>query len=57
MNIIGFYKNLLLVKRDGSYFVVDREKRKILFKGTEEECSKTFIMLAAGFINEHGEIK
>lgn len=56
MNIVGFYKKLRLVERDGLYFVVNGEKRKILFKGTEEECSKMFVMLIADFINEYGEI-
>ena len=56
MNIVGFYKKLRLVERDGLYFVVNGEKRKILFKGSEEECSKMFVMLIADFINEYGEI-
>ena len=56
MNIIGYYKKWNLVEKDGGYLVVDREKREILLRGTEEECSKMFIMLVAGFINEQGEI-
>ena len=54
MNIIGYYKKWNLVEKDGVYLVVDREKREILLRGTEEECSKMFVMLVAGFINERG---
>ena len=57
MKIIGYYKDLTFLERDGSYLVVDKSARKILFKGTEEEASKVFIMLCANFINENLEIE
>lgn len=56
MNIIGYYKKLNLVEKDGVYLLVDRENREILLRGTEDECTKMFVMLVAGFINEQGEI-
>lgn len=55
MNIIGFYKDWNLVEKEGTYYVVNRQDKKILTKGTEKQASKYFIMLAAGFINELGE--
>ena len=57
MDIIAFYRplNISLVKNDrGVYFVVKRHEGKtpeILYKGSEELCNKTFIMLVAGFLN------
>lgn len=52
MNILGFHKrtNLTLIEKDGTYFVADRHNRKVLHRGTEEECEKIFIMTIAGFI-------
>jgi hypothetical protein len=50
-DIIGFYKNWTLVEQNGKFYVVDRTERKVLFKGTEEEATKTFTMLVANFIN------
>ena len=52
MKIIGFYKNWSLVNKEGVFYVVNRTEKKVLFKGTEDEASKIFIMLAANFINE-----
>lgn len=52
MNIIGFYKDFRLVENNGSYFVVNRQKRSILFRGTEEECSELFVMLIANLIEQ-----
>jgi hypothetical protein len=51
MNILGFYSklNLTLVEKDGVCFVVDKSKRKIIAKGSEEECTKLFVMIIAGF--------
>ena len=54
MGTIAFYKKWVITDHNDSYVVVDRQERKILFTGTEEECSKYFIMLVAGFINENG---
>ena len=52
MNILGFFDKLgsTLAENNGAYYVVDRNARKILYKGTEEECTKMFIMMCAGFI-------
>ena len=52
MNIIGFYKDWTLVDKEGTYYVVNRRDKKILFEGTEDLASKTFIMLVANFITE-----
>lgn len=52
MNIIGFYKDWTLVDKEGAYYVVNRRDKKILFKGTEEQASKIFIMLVGNFITE-----
>ena len=52
MNIIGYYKHLNLVEKDGLYLVVNRQDKKVLFNGSEESANKYFIMLVAGFIDE-----
>ena len=52
MDIIGFYKQFELVRDGDVYFVVNRNERKILFKGNEEDATKIFIMLSAKFIEE-----
>ena len=54
MNILGFYKklNLTLLEKDGTYFVANRETKKVICQGTEEECTKVFVMMIAGFIEE-----
>ena len=57
MDIIAFYKplDLTLVKNQhGVYAVVKKHKdepAEILYKGDQELCNKTFIMLVAGFLN------
>ena len=55
-NIIGYYKNWLLVKLDETYAVVkrksDTEKAKILFAGSEDSATKVFTMLIGNFIDE-----
>lgn len=52
MNILGFYTklNVVLAENNDAYYVVDRSARKILCKGTEEDCTKMFVMIMAGFI-------
>lgn len=52
MNILGFYTklNVVLAENNGVYYVVDRGTRKILCKGIEEDCTKMFIMMMAGFV-------
>lgn len=50
--ILGFYKNYMLVKGDNLCFVTNRTERKIIFQGDEESASKFFTMLIANFINE-----
>ena len=55
--IIGFYKNYTLAEQDGTFYVVNRQERKILFKGCEEEATKAFVMLCAKFINENMEVE
>ena len=59
MNILGFYKktNLLLVEKDGVYFVVDRQDKTILYQGDEEECTKVFVMMLTEFIDKCEFIK
>lgn len=54
MNILGFYKklNLTLLEKDGTYYVANKELRKVIYQGDEEECSKIFVMMIAGFIEE-----
>ena len=54
MHILGFYKDLTLVKKEENYYVVNTRDKKILFKGDEDQASKHFIMLVANFINENG---
>lgn len=51
-DIIGFYKNYILVRVGEQFCVVNRVERKTLFKGTEEEATKTFTLLIANFIND-----
>ena len=51
-NIIGFYKNWVLVEQNDKFYVVNRAERKVLFRGAEEEAHKNFVMLVANFINE-----
>lgn len=55
--IIGFYKNYTLVEQDGSYYVVNRQERKVLFKGSDGEATRIFVMLCANFIDENLEIE
>lgn len=50
-NIIGYYQNWILFERNGFYYIA-RRREKLLFKGTEEEATKIFTLLIAGFINE-----
>ena len=52
-NIIGFYKNWSLVEQDGRFYVVDRQERKVLCRGTEEIAHKAFVMLVANFIDNN----
>ena len=41
--IIGFYKNYTLAEQDGAFYVINRQERKILLKGCEEEATKAFM--------------
>ena len=50
-NIIGYYKNWLLVEKNGFYYVI-RRKERILIKGTENFATKAFGLLIAGSITE-----
>ena len=52
MNILGWHKksNVTLIEKDDTYFVVDKQEKKILYQGDEETCNKLFIMMVAGFI-------
>lgn len=56
-NIIGYYKNWLLVELDETFAVVKRktatEKAKVLFSGSEDSATKMFTMLIANFIDEN----
>ena len=54
MNILGFYKklNLTLLEKDGTYYVANRETKQVILKGDEEACTKMFVMMMAGFIEE-----
>ena len=54
MDVIGYYKksNIVLVEKDGEYFVVDQQTKKVLYRGDEEICTKTFILIAANFIEK-----
>ena len=52
MNILGMYKELNLVKKDHTCYVVDRQERKILYHGDEESCTRVFITMIAGFIEK-----
>ena len=56
-NIIGYYKDWLLVELNETYAVVKRksttEKAKILFSGSEDDTTKIFTMLIANFIDEN----
>lgn len=54
MNILGFYKklNLTLLEKDGTYYVANKETKKVICKGDEERCTKVFVMMMAGFIEE-----
>ena len=55
-NIIGYYKNWLLVELNNTYAVVKRktatEKAKVLFSGSEDSATKIFTMLIGNFIDE-----
>ena len=51
-DIIGFYKNWILIKVGEQFCVVNRAARKTLFEGSEEDATKTFTMLIANFIND-----
>jgi hypothetical protein len=53
-NIIGFYKTWRLAERDGIFYVVakDDEGTRIVYRGSEGCCTKMFVMLVAGFIDE-----
>ena len=52
MNILGWHKksNIILIEKDGTYLVVDKQEKKILYQGDEETCNKLFIMMIIGFI-------
>ena len=52
MNILGWHKksNVTLIEKDDTYFVIDKQEKKILYQGDEETCNKLFIMMVAGFI-------
>lgn len=54
MNILGFYKkfNLTLLEKDSTYYVANRETKKVIYQGNEEDCTKVFVMMIAGFIEE-----
>ena len=54
MNILGWHKksNMILIEKDGTYLVVDKQEKKILYQGDEETCNKLFIMIVAGFIEK-----
>lgn len=54
MNILGFYKklNLTLLEKDGTYYVANKKTKKVICKGDEERCTKVFVMMMAGFIEE-----
>ena len=56
-NIIGYYKNWLLVELDETYAVVKRktstEKAKVLYSGSEDNATKIFTMLITNFIDEN----
>lgn len=55
-NIIGYYKQWLLVEKDGFYYIV-RRKERILFKGTEALATKAFGLLIADAITEENVIQ
>lgn len=57
MNIIGYYKDWTLVEKDGDYLVINRPDKKILYKGSEDQASRYFIMLVADFIDENMRVK
>ena len=52
MNILGWHKksNMVLIEKDDTYLVVDKQEKKILYQGDEETCNKLFIMMIVGFI-------
>ena len=50
-NIIGYYKQWLLVELNGVYYVV-RRKDRVILKGTESYATKAFGLLIAGAITE-----
>lgn len=50
-NIIGYYKEWLLVEKDGIYYIV-RRKDRILYRGTEGVACRAFGLLIAGGITE-----
>ena len=54
MNILGWHKksNVTLIEKDDTYFVIDKQEKKILYQGDEETCNKLFIMMVAGFIEK-----
>ena len=52
MKIIGMYKDLRLIKGDNIWIVRNRATGKILLIGDEESCTKYFVMLITGFIEE-----
>lgn len=54
--IIGYYKNWLLVELNGFYYVV-RRKERVLCKGSEEFATKVFVMLIDGFITDDEAIR
>lgn len=57
INIKGYYEQYLLVEQNDLYLVVNRQEKKVVFRGDEQNASKLFLMLAANFINEKGEIE
>lgn len=50
-NIIGYYKQWLLVEKDGTYYMC-RRKVGILAKGSEDVATKAFALLIGGGITE-----
>lgn len=55
--IRGFYDNYMLVEHNGTYYVTKRQEREVLFKGSEEEATKLFVMLIAGYVDERIKVE
>lgn len=51
MNIIGFWKlggiDIILVEKDSICYVVNKNKREVIFKGCENDASKVFVSIIA----------